>query len=46
MKTKSIVHRDIKPPNIILFDNGKIAKIADFGTGKLIQNISEGTLKE
>ena len=48
MQTKNIVHRDIKPQNIIIFKNN-IYKLADFGESKQIHNISysliNGTLR-
>ena len=31
-----IDHRDIKPLNILLFNNSEIAKLADFGLARLI----------
>ncbi len=39
----NIAHRDIKPKNIIYFNNGKIFKITDFGVSKLHQNLSTVT---
>ena len=45
LQDKNIVHRDIKPQNILLFPNN-IYKIADFGEAKFIKNIKEqSTLK-
>lgn len=37
---QSIIHRDIKPKNILLTNNRKVLKIADFGFAKKIQNQS------
>jgi serine/threonine protein kinase len=34
-KEKNIAHRDIKPENILLFKEGKVLKLADFGEAKL-----------
>jgi len=36
----SIIHRDIKPKNILLTNNRKVLKIADFGLAKKIIDIS------
>ena len=45
LQDKNIVHRDIKPQNILLFPNN-IYKIADFGEAKFIKTIKEqSTLK-
>jgi serine/threonine-protein kinase ULK/ATG1 len=35
---KNIIHRDIKPKNILLTDNRKLLKIADFGFAKISKN--------
>ncbi|KAL3274656.1 hypothetical protein HHI36_016036 [Cryptolaemus montrouzieri] len=32
MKPKPLLHRDLKPPNLLLVDKGKHLKICDFGT--------------
>ena len=40
LQDKNIVHRDIKPQNILLFPNN-VYKIADFGEAKFIKNIAE-----
>ncbi len=34
LKQQKITHRDIKPKNLILFNNGKVIKIADFGVSQ------------
>ncbi|XP_013073736.1 mitogen-activated protein kinase kinase kinase 7-like isoform X6 [Biomphalaria glabrata] len=37
MKPKALVHRDLKPPNLLLVNGGTILKICDFGTACDIQ---------
>lgn len=32
MKPKALIHRDLKPPNLLLERNGRLLKICDFGT--------------
>lgn len=32
MQPKPLIHRDLKPPNLLLFDHGRVLKICDFGT--------------
>lgn len=32
MKPKPLIHRDLKPPNLLLVAGGKTLKICDFGT--------------
>ncbi|CAG9812273.1 unnamed protein product [Chironomus riparius] len=32
MRPKPLIHRDLKPPNLLLVNNGLILKICDFGT--------------
>lgn len=32
MKPKAVIHRDLKPPNMLLTNNGTVLKICDFGT--------------
>ena len=32
MQPKPLIHRDLKPPNLLLIDRGRILKICDFGT--------------
>ncbi|XP_032829515.1 mitogen-activated protein kinase kinase kinase 7 isoform X1 [Petromyzon marinus] len=37
MKPKALIHRDLKPPNLLLISGGTILKICDFGTACDIQ---------
>lgn len=32
MTPKALIHRDLKPPNLLLITGGKVLKICDFGT--------------
>lgn len=32
MRPKPLIHRDLKPPNLLLVNNGRVLKICDFGT--------------
>lgn len=32
MRPKPLIHRDLKPPNLLLVDQGRQLKICDFGT--------------
>nr|CAD7567969.1 unnamed protein product [Timema californicum] len=32
MQPKALIHRDLKPPNLLLIMDGKVLKICDFGT--------------
>lgn len=32
MQPKPLIHRDLKPPNLLLVNGGRILKICDFGT--------------
>lgn len=32
MEPKPLIHRDLKPPNLLLVDSGRVLKICDFGT--------------
>lgn len=32
MRPKPLIHRDLKPPNLLLVDQGRVLKICDFGT--------------
>ncbi len=38
-----VIHRDIKPQNLLLTSDRKVAKIADFGVARLTQNMSPVT---
>lgn len=38
LKQRKIIHRDIKPKNILLTNNKKIIKLCDFGLSKLTNN--------
>lgn len=37
MKPKALIHRDLKPPNLLLIQYGTVLKICDFGTACDIQ---------
>ncbi|XP_062296930.1 mitogen-activated protein kinase kinase kinase 7-like isoform X1 [Scomber scombrus] len=37
MKPKALIHRDLKPPNLLLVSRGTVLKICDFGTACDIQ---------
>uniref|UniRef100_A0A674EEX9 Mitogen-activated protein kinase kinase kinase 7 n=1 Tax=Salmo trutta TaxID=8032 RepID=A0A674EEX9_SALTR len=37
MKPKALIHRDLKPPNLLLVQGGTVLKICDFGTACDIQ---------
>lgn len=32
MRPKPLIHRDLKPPNLLLVNSGRVLKICDFGT--------------
>lgn len=32
MTPKPLIHRDLKPPNLLLVESGRVLKICDFGT--------------
>ena len=34
LHNNNIDHRDLKPQNILMFEDGKIAKIGDFGLAR------------
>jgi serine/threonine protein kinase len=40
LHSHKLAHRDLKPGNVLLFGNKSTAKIADFGTSKVIQTIA------
>lgn len=40
LDTHNIIHRDIKPKNILLTNNRRVLKIADFGLAKRISDMS------
>ena len=43
LQSKNVIHRDIKPQNILIFKGG-IYKIADFGESKQIKNVTNSLL--
>lgn len=45
MHTAKIYHRDLKPQNILVFKEGAILKLADFGTAKEIGQTENAELK-
>uniref|UniRef100_A0AC34GN87 Protein kinase domain-containing protein n=1 Tax=Panagrolaimus sp. ES5 TaxID=591445 RepID=A0AC34GN87_9BILA len=38
LHSQNVIHRDLKPENILLNGSKKIAKLADFGISKIIEN--------
>ncbi|RPF20850.1 protein kinase domain-containing protein [Myceligenerans xiligouense] len=40
---KGVVHRDIKPENVLLNENGKSAKVADFGLARAVTEMTQTT---
>lgn len=39
MKPKALIHRDLKPPNLLLIMGGTVLKICDFGTACDLQTV-------
>ena len=35
MHSNGVFHRDLKPQNILISENGKTVKVADFGLGRI-----------
>ena len=44
-KERNVAHRDIKPENILLFNKGKVLKLADFGEAKLNNENKKKTIR-
>ncbi len=40
LHSNDVDHRDLKPPNILMFEGGTISKIADFGLARQTMNSS------
>ncbi|OXA37873.1 serine/threonine-protein kinase/endoribonuclease IRE1-like [Folsomia candida] len=43
MHSMNIVHRDIKPDNVLIFFGKNVAKLADFGISRVLQSMTKGT---
>lgn len=43
LKEKKIIHRDMKPKNILLMENNKIIKLCDFGFAKQMDSLKRVT---
>jgi len=40
---QGVLHRDLRPSNVLVGDNGRLLKVADFGTSRFLEIAAHGT---